>query len=87
VDSAVARFDWGRWVADCPNPACTNAMQLDLGQAEFACRFLIDEKRRAYGGCGTTAPIDWPDDPAAIEAGLAGLPEGAQNWKPEAADV
>lgn len=83
MDSAVARFDWGRWIADCPNPACMNAMQLDREQTQFACRFLIDEKRLAYGGCGTVAPIVWPADAGAIERGLQDLPEGAQNWRPE----
>jgi hypothetical protein len=82
VDSAVARLDWGRWVADCPSPTCSNAMQLDRGQAEFHCRFLIDPQRQAYGGCGTVAAIDWPDDADAIQRGLQDQPEGAQNWRP-----
>lgn len=79
---AIARLDWGRWVADCPAPHCTNAMMLDLGQKEFACRFLIDPQRQAYGGCGTTAPIEWPSDAAGIQGKRSGKPESEQNWRP-----
>jgi hypothetical protein len=79
---AVARLDWGRWLADCPAPHCTNAMQLKPGQEQFACRFLVDPQRQLYGGCGTTAPIEWPANVAAIEADLTSRPEPAQNWKP-----
>lgn len=80
---AVARLDWGRWVADCPAPNCKNAMQLERDQAEFRCRFLADEKRQLYGGCGTVAPIEWPEDVAGIGRAVIGEPEGAQNWRPE----
>jgi hypothetical protein len=79
---AVARLDWGRWLADCPAPHCTNAMQLKPGQEQFACRFLVDPQRQLYGGCGITAPIEWPANVAAIEADLTSRPESAQNWKP-----
>jgi hypothetical protein len=82
VDHAVARYDWGRWVADCPNPACTNAMQLDRGQARYECRFPLDDQGHAFGGCGTVAPLGWPDDPKAIEVELAGMPESQRQWRP-----
>lgn len=78
---AVARVDWGRWVADCPNPDCTNAMELASGQRQWACRFTAGGRIQ---GCGTIAPIDWPKDVAEIEAGIAGKPESAQQWRPEA---
>lgn len=71
---AVAYLNWGRWVADCPNPACTNAMQVEPGQAQFECT--------RPAGCGTTAPLAWPDDPAAVEAEVADLPESQRHWKP-----
>ncbi len=77
-----ARLDWGRWVADCPNPICSNAMQLEQGQREFRCRFLIDAQRQAFGGCGTVAALSWPADPGSIERDLSGLPESEQNWRP-----
>lgn len=80
---AVARLDWGRWIADCPNPSCTNAIQLEQGQAEFQCRFLADEKRQLYGGCGTVAPVEWPEDVAGISRTGAGGPDSARNWRPE----
>ena len=79
---AIARLDWGRWVADCPSPYCTNAMMLEPGQQEFRCRFLIDPQRQAYGGCGASAPIEWPADAAGVQAGQAGKPEAEQNWRP-----
>jgi hypothetical protein len=78
---AVARLDWGRWVADCPNPMCSSAMHLERGQRDFHCRFKLDD-RGNYGGCGTLAPIAWPGDPAGIEAGVADLPESRQQWRP-----
>jgi hypothetical protein len=79
---AVARLDWGRWLADCPAPGCTNAMGLERGQDEFLCRFLIDAQRQAYGGCGAAAGIVWPGDVDAIECELVGEAESAQNWRP-----
>lgn len=83
---AIARLDWGRWLADCPGATCMNAMQLELGQPEFNCRFLVDAQRQLYGGCGTRAPIEWPADRASIEAEVAGRPQGTQNWRPEPTD-
>lgn len=77
---AIARVDWGRWVADCPNPDCTNAMILSEGQQTWGCRFVADGRIQ---GCGTTAPIAWPADVAAVEAGVAGRPESAQQWQPK----
>jgi len=81
VDSAIARYDWGRWVADCPNPACTNALLVQPGQTEWLCRSVNNQGR--VDGCLTAASLVWPDDPAAIAAGLAGMPESEQNWRPE----
>lgn len=72
---AVARYDWGRWVADCPNPRCTNADALEVGQTQFHCTGV-------EGSCGTWASIDWPDDPVTIERDLAHLPESQQHWRP-----
>lgn len=83
---AVAFYDYGRWVADCPNPACTNALALEPGQEKWLCRFPTGAREHPrWEGCGTTAPIAWPEDPGAIEKSLAGLPESQQHWKPEPA--
>lgn len=82
MDHAIARLDWDRWLADCPNRECTNAMALAIGQGEFLCRYPVDD-RGNFGGCMTNVPIDWPDDPAAIQASLAGLPEPERRWAPE----
>ncbi|MFC7276217.1 hypothetical protein ACFQS1_19670 [Paractinoplanes rhizophilus] len=83
MDHAVARYDWGRWVADCPSPDCTNAMLLDPGQQRWQCRFPLDDHGHAFGGCGTVVPIDWPASPRAIELDLAGMPESQRQWRPE----
>jgi hypothetical protein len=86
LDDAVARLDWGRWVADCPNPQCTNAMGLEIGQATFRCEFPAGPPTAPrIDGCRTVVPLDWPADPQAIEDEVAGLPESEQNWRP--ADV
>ena len=74
---AVAYMSWGRWVADCPNPGCTNAMGLDRGQTEFRCGTA-----NSVGTCGTVAPIGWPTNADAVEQALAGRPPASQSWKP-----
>lgn len=72
---AYAEANWGRWVARCPRPLCTNALALDPGQNLFVCTGL--------GGCGIEAPITWPADPQAIEAILWMRPVArTQNWSP-----
>ena len=63
---AYAYANHGRWVADCPRPWCTNAMQIQRGQVVFECLGL--------DSCGWTASIVWPPDPDAIEAILAVRP-------------
>jgi hypothetical protein len=83
---AVAFFDYGRWVADCPAPNCTNALALERGQATWLCRWVNPNNGNVIG-CGASAPIAWPADPEAVEASLIGRPESAQHWKPDPADV
>lgn len=78
---AVAYYNFGRWVADCPNPQCTNALQLQPGQSEWTCRFTNGAGQ--MDGCGTATPIAWPDNPQKIEADLGGKPESYQHWRPE----
>lgn len=71
---AYAEANWGRWVANCPRPWCTNAMELEVGQVEFLC----------IGGpdaCGYSTVVIWPPDPQAIEAILGMRPvRRTQNW-------
>lgn len=72
---AYAEANWGRWIARCPRPWCTNALALDVGQQGFICIGL--------GGCGTAVDVIWPPDPQAIEAILAMRPvPRTQNWVP-----
>lgn len=81
---AVAFYDWGRWVADCPNPACTNALALELGQTAWFCHYLNPATGNVTG-CLTQAELVWPEDPASIMSSLAGQPESARQWRPEVA--
>lgn len=82
---AVARYDWGRWLADCPNTLCANALALTIGQEQWLCRWY--DNRGVPDGCGTTAPIDWPDNPMEIMAALATKPESQRHWQPEEAEA
>lgn len=84
MDHAVAYVNWGRWVADCPNPTCTNALELEVGQQHWKCEWVRD-RHGNLDGCRTTAPIDWPADPAAVEQDLAARPEADRHWRPEPA--
>jgi hypothetical protein len=70
-----ARYSYGRWVGICPTD--NNAMMLDLGQTRFECGSLS-----GFGADGTTADLEWPADPAAIELSVAGLSVEQQNWDP-----
>lgn len=80
---AVAYIDWGRWVANCPAPPCSNALKIQQGQEQWECRYQISDDPPTYGGCGTRAPIDWPADPAAVMAPLLTLSEADRHWHPD----
>lgn len=75
---AVAFMSWGVWVANCPNPDCTNAMGLEPGQARFACWVPS-----GVGVCGTTADVEWPADVPAIDLEVQGEAPQNQNWEPD----
>ncbi|WP_326564562.1 hypothetical protein [Micromonospora peucetia] len=69
---AWAYLNWGRWVADCPGPACTSAVALQHGQTTAGC---IE--------CHLVAPVRWPDDVPDLERVLWRRPEPAnRNWFP-----
>ena len=70
-----AYMSWGRWVADCPNPACASAMALEPGQTTFHCA-----SRNMIGACGTIANIGWPDDVGGIQAATAGIHPAQRSW-------
>jgi len=70
--TTFAYHNWGRWVADCADPACPNAEDLERGQAGMVCSF-----------CGQTQPVVWPADPVAIGRVLASRPvPSTRNWNP-----
>jgi hypothetical protein len=78
-----AYVNYGRWVADCPNPACTNAMAIEPGKDEFRCEFWGGTPQAPrLEGCRTVAEIGWPDDPYGVMADLIDLPEPQRNWRP-----
>jgi hypothetical protein len=73
---AYAEANWGRWVARCVRPWCTNAIALEPGQVEFLCLGGPD-------ACGYSTVVIWPPDPQAIEAILGMRPvRRTQNWLP-----
>lgn len=73
---AYAEANWGRWIARCPRPWCTNALAVDPGQQTFRCEYRV-------GGCGWDSPVSWPADPDAIEALLIMRPAAqTRNWQP-----
>lgn len=76
--TVVAFMSWGRWVADCPNAACTNAMALERGQSLFRCHVPS-----GMGTCGAVAGIDWPAYADEVEQRMASRPPAEQSWKPE----
>jgi hypothetical protein len=78
-ETAVAYLNWGRWVADCASDRCTNALEVEPGQETFVCRGPAPQ----YAGCGNSAPLQWPDDVAAVQQAVADLPESQQQWTPE----
>ena len=75
---AIAYVNHGRWVADCPTPACHSAMAITPG-IPFLC-----------GGCLNAEvgyhyrPVEWPHDKGEREEILSArpLPESA-NARPE----
>ncbi len=76
---AVAFYSWGRWVANCPNPDCSFALQLEPGEPRWTCAASgVPEM------CGTTADIEWPTSPtvAEVAAALAGAAPQNQSWSP-----
>jgi hypothetical protein len=83
MDHAIAFLDWDRWVADCPSPSCTNALEVAPEQDGFRCGYWVGPgPNDRVPGCGITAPLDWPDDPAAVKARFASLPDPQRHWHP-----
>jgi hypothetical protein len=72
----VAFVNHGEWKAFCDNPIC-------FGSAEGVWRdwpwfYCMHCGNAAVGG--RWRPVELPDDLAAIESSLDGLPKQAQNW-------
>lgn len=68
---AVAYFNWGRWVADCPTE-CGSALALSLGQTTFLCR-----------ECNYLTQVSWPSNVDEITRALeVRKHKRNQNWFP-----
>jgi hypothetical protein len=82
----IARVNHGRWIGECglPDPArggeiCKNAQYIALDDPRFFC---IVCENADHGGAWRDVTL--PADPEAVEAAILDLPEGEQNWEPEA---
>lgn len=68
-----AYVNHGRWIADCPDTRCGNAVALDPKQATYHC----------VGGCNLIADIVWPVDVDDITQALLERPHDVnRNWAP-----
>lgn len=73
--TARAIVNHGRWIAECPDPNCYNAMALEPKEATFHCGGL--------GGCRLIAPLEWPANADEIWEALAERPDPrTRNWAP-----
>lgn len=71
---AVVYFNWGRWVADCPDPDCNNAEEFGRGLRDVI---------MVCANCKQSWKPDWPAERNAIEQTLAARPvPGTRNWWP-----
>ena len=71
---ATVYHNWGRWVADCPDVACTNAEEYGRGLTDTA--FVCSDCRRI-------SEVVWPDDRVRITALLDIRPvPSTRNWTP-----
>lgn len=69
---ALAYYNWGRWVADCP-AGCGNAIALQPKQNQYHCA----------SGCNMIAEVEWPPNPEEIWRALQDRPlERTRNWAP-----
>lgn len=73
---ARAYVNFGRWVAECPRPECTNALELRPRQDRFVCDSVPD-------GCGMDCPVEWPENASEIWEVLTRRPvPKTRNWFP-----
>ena len=71
---AVVYFNWGRWLAECPDPSCSNAEEYGRG---------LKDGSMVCSNCKRMAPARWPDDRATIQKVLEMRPvPGTRNWFP-----
>jgi hypothetical protein len=81
---AVVFMSWGRWVASCPRPGCTNSEcfgRCDDGSTGGLTRNGFTCRSGAYGGCGLQCAAVWPADVEDIERVILARPVPAtRNW-------
>jgi hypothetical protein len=75
VPSALAYYNHGRWVVDCPHEGCFSALAVESGGGVTCAA--------PPAGCGRRYEVEWPANAPTIERVLAVRPEQNRNWFPE----
>lgn len=71
--TTYAYVNHGRWIADCPDTRCGNAVALEPKQSSYHC----------VGGCNLITGIVWPTAADDITRALAERPRDVnRNWAP-----
>lgn len=79
---AYARAEWGRWIADCPRPGCSNAEHQGADPLSGHVGGLTGTTFRC-AICVLACPALWPADKEAIDALLQLRPAPqTRNWLP-----
>lgn len=91
VPPALARVNWGRWIADCPS--CGSALAVEPGQERLGGPLWESDGERMYlagfregcWDCGTVTDLVWPDSGTVdgVERLLGMRPDPkTRNWEP-----
>lgn len=78
---AIARVNWGRWLADCPRPFCANAEHFGANRAGHVGG--LTPRGFTCSECGLQCPVQWPPnvDDITFILGLRPVP-ATRNWQP-----
>lgn len=83
---AVVHMNWGKWVAMCPRPHCSNGEcfgRCDDGSFGGLVEDGTYRCRPDKGGCGLICRAQWPANVREIERVLLARPvPGTRHWSP-----